>query len=963
MLNSKRKLPLLLVLVLPFVVQVAAVVGVTLWLSLRSGRQAVEEVASRLRTELNQRIWDYLDGYLEVPHRINELNANALELGQLDPRDAEGLGRHFWHQLQEFESVSFIFFGTPQGGAAGAGRIRDGTLVVDTTPVDPELGLIAGTRYEYAVQGAGVRGELLKATEGFDARERPWFQGTVKARRPIWNEVYPFFAEKSLAVAASKPVFRPDGSLLGVLVSEFTLAKVSDFLSRLEVGRTGLTFILERSGGIIASSTGEAPFLAVEGAEQRRLMAADSREPLIGATARFLESRPGGLPEISGIQQLAFELDGEKQYVHVAPLSDPRGIDWLTVVILPESDFTERLEANTRVTLWLCLAALLLAVALGVFTARRITLPILRLRDASRAITDGSLDHPVAGGDIEELEDLAKSFNLMAAQVRTSFAELEGRVEERTAQLRDAKDEADSANQAKTRFLATVSHEIRSPLGAILGYVDLIEDPATPSEEQRRYLHTIRRAGHHLSRLLGDLLDFSRIEAGRLELNERTCELADVLADLTSAFEPQAAEKGLTLRTRVVGWLPWQFVSDPTRLRQILSNLLTNSLRYTEVGEVTLSVVSPGAEVGTEPDASTLCFEVRDTGVGIRPEDQKRLFQRFTQLEPSRRPGAGFGLGLAITQQLVELMEGSIEVASEEGSGSTFTVRIPVTGCAEWAQRESIYLQSPGEVLPIQEMQLSGRVLIADDSEDLLELCRRMLQRWGLETATAVDGRDAVARATHRRFDAILMDWQMPKLDGLEATRELRRLGIRTPIVALTAAALRGDREKCLAAGCTGYLVKPIDFKELFRVLRRLLATPQGNETVPLWLPEPMSPSPSENPEPEADEEILELSRTYLEGLPKRLIDLQVALETADWKTLDAILHRLAGTAGTYGFDEIYQVTVELETVAEGKDAASLRPLLGKLDAAVERASEKLAGTPRGGPGSSPECGAEENNG
>ena len=938
MLRSGRKLPLLMVLVLPFLLQLAAVVGVTLWLSLRSGQLAVEEVASRLRSELNQRIWDYLDGYLEVPHRINELNANALKLGELDPRDAEGLSRHFWYQLQEFESLSFIFFATPQGGAAGAGRIRDGTLVVDTTPVDPQFGLVAGTRYEYLAEGGGARGPLLKATDGFDARERPWYQGTVVAGRPIWNDVYPFFAEESLAVAASKPVFRQDGSLVGVLCAEFTLARVGDFLRRLEVGRTGLTFILERSGRVIASSTGEAPFEAGRRGKERRLLAADSGEPLIRATARYLEQRPGGLGAIAEPAQLSFDLGGERQFVHVAPLSDPRGIDWLTVVVLPESDFMALLQANTRVTLWVSLGALLLAVGLGILTARWISLPILRLREASRALAGGSLDHQVAGGGIDELEDLAEAFNSMATQLQVSFAELEKRVEERTAQFQEAKEEADSANQAKTRFLANISHEIRSPLGAILGYVDLIEDRATSPDERRRYLRTIRRAGNHLSRLLGDLLDISRIEAGRLELNERTCELADVLADLASAFEPQAAEKGLSLRTRLAGWLPWRFATDPTRLRQILSNLLGNALRYTDRGGVTLSVTSPGIEAGEERAEATLSFEVQDTGVGIRPEDQERLFQRFTQLEPSLRPGAGFGLGLAITHQLADLMGGSVTVVSRPGEGSIFTVRIPVRECEGWAARESFILRPAGDALAADGLRLSGRVLIADDSRDLRELCKRMLQRWGLECATAEDGHQAVAAVAGSRFDAVLMDWQMPRMDGLEATRELRRLGVRTPVIALTAAALQGDRERCLAAGCTGYLVKPIDFKELFRVLRRMLATPKGNETVPMVLPGMKNAAFAAEP----DEEILELSRTYLAGFPHRLASLQEALENADWHAFEAIAHRVAGTAGTYGFREIFAAAEELERAAKERSPERLRPRLTHLEEEVEQAASRL---------------------
>jgi signal transduction histidine kinase/DNA-binding response OmpR family regulator len=936
-----------LVLIIPFLLQLVLVVGATLWLALSSGHRAVGQVATQLRSELNLRIWQYLDSYLEIPHRVNELNADALALGQLDPGDPEALSRHFWHQLQVFDSLSFVFFATAEGGAAGAGRILDGTLVVDSTPLDPERGLVPGTRYEYEAVGAGGRGDLLKATPGFDARQRPWFEESVQAGRPVWNEVYPFFAEESLAVAASKPVYRADGSLLGVLGAEFTLKRVGEFLEQLDTGRGGLTFIIDRHGRLIAASTGERPYLAARDPQGRQLRATESSSELLGATAGFLEQREGGFEAIDQPTQLEFDLDGERHFVHVAPLYDPRGVDWLTVVVLAEAEFLGPVRAGSRITLWFSLAAVLLAVVLSVLSARLITRPTKRLRQASQAIAGGHLDQAVPVSSIRELGDLGRAFNDMAEQLRESFTELETRVALRTHQLQEAKEESDSANRAKTRFLAVLSHEIRSPLGVILGYLDLLQDPRIPAEDHQRYLEIIRRACTHLSRLLGDFLDISRIEAGRLELNERRCELVELLEDLESSFRPLAAEAGLDLQLRTLGRVPWRFTADPTRLRQILSNLLSNGLRYTDEGEVRLTVEVPAVKSRQEPESAELVFVVRDTGVGIGAEDQEQLFHLFTQMETSRHGGSGFGLGLAITRQLVSLMGGTVSLESRPGAGSAFTVRVPVTECRQWSTKPQQQESLEQDLSPSAAPPLEGRVLIADDSQDLLELCVRMLERWGLSCETARDGQEAVDLATRQHFDLILMDWQMPRLDGLAATKELRRRGFQTTVVALTAAAMQGDRERCLAAGCTGYLVKPIDFKELFRLLRRLLAEARrpdqrsSSETIPMPVVEDgeqerVSTAVAASTD-EIDREVAKLARGYLAGLPQAVADLRRALRERRWEEFKAGIHRLAGTAGTYGFTSIYRFADRLERAAIQGTGPHLEPLLERLAAEVHQ--------------------------
>ena len=931
-----RLLSLRLVLIVPFLLQLFAAVGLTGWLSLSNGQRAVDEAISQVREGLTRRTREYLSRYLETAHRINQLNAYAIELGQLDERDPVALGRHFWHQLEEFESAAYIFLGSPHGGTAGAGR-TGAQRTVDRTELDAELGLVAGTRSEFSTDETGYARELIDARPGMDARQRPWYQAAVTAEDDVWTDVYPLFSSRSLAIAACKPLYYEDGGqgtkrLRAVLAVDLTLHGIGEFLRELEVGRTGEVFVVEPTGHLVATSAAQDPFI-LDGEQMQRQWAVDHEEPLIAEATRLLAERFGGLHRVRGDELATFEIGGERQFVQASPIDDVRGLDWLIVTVVPEADFMDRIHANTRNTIWLCLAALVVATALGLVTSRWIARPIQHLNEASKALVRGEWDHAADAGGVREVGELAGSFNHMAGELRRSFRDLEERVEQRTAELRDAVEAADAANQAKSQFLANVSHELRTPLSAVLGYVELLRAKRLPAESDG-WLRTIRNNGHHLDQLLSDLLDISRIEAGRFDLHVKPCELAELLAQLSSAFEPAAAERGLDLDIVTREWLPWRFEADPVRLRQVLSNLLANAVKYTHKGEVRLAVecdVEPDDLTGRDgaaatlalaesgPTSVTLVFSVTDTGPGIAPEDQERLFERFTRLETA---GGGFGLGLAITRQLVDLMGGAVTVESRIGVGSVFTARIPVEGCRDWAQEERGYEKSGHILLPALPA-LKGRVLIADDSTSLRDLCLQMLERWGLECESATNGLEALEQATRRRFDAVLMDWQMPEMDGLEATLQLRRRGVGSPIIALTASAMSGDREKCLAAGCDDYLTKPIDFKELHRLLVKILERDPAAAGVLV------------------DQEVAALSRRYLLSLPEKLIELRGVLARSEWKPFNTAVHKLVGTVGTYQLEEVFRLAEELEQVAEREDAAAAAALLDQLAATVDRATAK----------------------
>ncbi|MDP0498877.1 MAG: PAS domain-containing protein [Verrucomicrobiota bacterium JB022] len=383
--------------------------------------------------------------------------------------------------------------------------------------------------------------------------------------------------------------------------------------------------------------------------------------------------------------------------------------------------------------------------------------------------------------------------------------------------LRVKSEEADRANRAKSEFLAHMSHEIRSPMTAILGYTELLTQMVRGETEQD-FLQTIRTEGEHLVQVINDILDLSRIEAGRVELNLRLVSPLELVESVISLMNATAVEKGLPLRLELGDNLPAQIETDPTRLRQILLNLVGNAIKFTEKGEVALRLFR------REDDC--LCFVIEDTGIGISEEQQERLFQPFSQGDPSvTRKYGGTGLGLVISRRLADLLGASIHLTSEIGQGSTFTVCVPIP--EELAEGETATPAAGGTKTEETERSaaLSGvEILLVDDRRETRELVCRLLERAEANVRIAQDGKQAVDEVTRKEPDLVVMDMQMPVMDGYQASRRLRANGFVRPIVALTAHAMQGEREKCLQAGCDEHLIKPINARKLVDVLRRLAA-------------------------------------------------------------------------------------------------------------------------------------------
>jgi CheY-like chemotaxis protein/nitrogen-specific signal transduction histidine kinase len=382
------------------------------------------------------------------------------------------------------------------------------------------------------------------------------------------------------------------------------------------------------------------------------------------------------------------------------------------------------------------------------------------------------------------------------------------------AKERAARQAAEAASVAKSQFLANISHEMRTPLTAILGFAEDAREAGRSDAQKTDALAVIERNGHHLLQVINDVLDFAKIESNELDVAWAWTDTREVAADVVDLYRSVAEGKGIELRLEIAGDFPARIATDSLRLRQILLNLVDNAVKFTESGAVSVRL---------DTVANQARFRVRDTGRGLTAAELSRVFEPFVQVDSSRRRHrGGTGLGLSISRRLAEILGGSIAAEARLDAGSTFTLALP-TDVAPAADSDPC--TGPPRVDQEARVDLSGRrVLVVEDGRDNRRLLRAVLESAGAEVAEAADGMRAIQTVRENRgasFDAILMDMQMPVLDGYEATRTLRRDGYSGPVIAVTAHAMKTDEDECLASGCDAYVTKPINRKLLLSTLAR----------------------------------------------------------------------------------------------------------------------------------------------
>ena len=681
--------------------------------------------------------------------------------------------------------VSFLYFGTALGDFYGVQQIAgisNDSVKVHVKPADA-----VGRRYFTAMQALDRSAELPPETTAYDPRQRPWYQAALAQKNRTFTTVYPSASTGQLLITLAQPVYGPDGTVTGVVGADLFLRALTQRLQEQKISANGVAMLIDEQGYLVASSTAEDLFKSVDSKLVRLKPNESANATMRQAYAAMLALQPEktAAPALPTAASLALQTNmstaqGDKLIAAVRPFGKSQGLQWTMIVAAPDEDFAGETRKSIQQSVYVTLAVLVLGALAATLFAYSLSRRFASLTQAAAELGRGQVPQVQSTAKITEVRTLSTAMRSSALEIVSKRQEieqqaaalgdanehLEERVTQRTQELEASREEALLAARAKASFLATMSHEIRTPLNGVVGMTTLLSD--TPlSDEQKDYVHTMRVSSDQLLGVINDILDFSKIESGKLELEDEPLNLRTTIEEACDMASSRAREKNLPLLIDIASGVPEWVRGDVTRLRQVLLNFINNAIKFTELGEITVSV-----QVQQEFSANQnalLEFRVKDTGIGIVQDRQAALFESFTQVDAStaRRYG-GTGLGLAICKRLADVMGGTVGVESAPGVGSTFwfTARLGYSDAMEMSESSSFHMVS-----------LSGlRALLIDSTALNLRVLNKQVAHWGMQAVLFERAQPALEWLADHRVDVVLTEMHMPDMDGYVLAHNLRQV-------------------------------------------------------------------------------------------------------------------------------------------------------------------------------------------
>ena len=845
--------------------------------------------------------------------------------------DSERLERKLFELTAAARTSAYLYFGREDGGFVGVDRGRPGARAAATVRLQDGGG---ASRKIYTSRTPGDRTRLLETeSRVYDARDRVWYKLAKTAQRLTWTPIYISFASGALVTTAALPVTSATGSLFGVFAADVELSELSEFMKSVAVSANGVAFIVDRDGLLVASSTPESPFRA-EGGVQKRVAARDSQSELVRAGAQWW--RMAGRDAKESPNSAMITTTGEQVEVASRRVSGVQGIDWDIVVAVPRSDFTAPIVESAVSMFFVILAALAAALLLGLYVLRRVTRDVDQLVAVTKDISADRLPTALPVTSLAETGVLATAFGDMVGRLTQSLetictqndqfvllnATLEERVDRRTTQLaeqnltlteeilrrerlerelRNTSLAAQKAAEDKARFLAILSHELRTPLQAVVGASHLLSARGKPGERADE-IETLDAASKSLLTLIDGVLSYSRLEAGVVTPTLNSFALTVCIDEALRVSRSALPRPNVALVVNIGDTVPKVIHTDQGMLRQVLINLIGNALKFTTSGEVCVHVIADKAQRAGDP--LLLRFMVTDTGTGIDLNTQQRLFQPFQQGEATPgQPPVGSGLGLVICSLLVRALGGEINMTSVLGKGTRMSFSVLAQTLPATSQ-----IASTMPVAAVPKATRALQVMVVEDNDVNRELLSIMLEQLGHSVFAVADGEAAIVACETNAFDAVLMDLNLPRIGGVEATRRIvndpAMRNTHPAIIALTASVSDADRALCAAAGMRGFLTKPATVFSLDVALRGAvndapasIATLEPTVAIDEATLDSLAALEVRAPEPFLNK----LIHRFLDGLPAQIAAIQRACAINNLERAQDTAHSLAGAAVAVG--------------------------------------------------------------